>query len=152
LFSGNGAREQINEQSWGGRVDTELNERDNIVRAMAADRIGFAKLTRMAFDGIDLRPLRDALILKVSGGTAGAGDGMDLSLIVQLLGDKQTGMAIQAEVLGFHQLFRSPCALEKPKLRVLALGLVMLYVFEFMPVGRRLLFVGRGRGVARLRV
>jgi ribose transport system permease protein len=32
----------------------------------------------------------------------------------------------------------------------LALGLVMLYVFEFMPVGRRLLFVGRGRSVARL--
>jgi len=27
---------------------------------------------------------------------------------------------------------------------------VMLYVFEFMPVGRRLLFVGRGRSVARL--
>ncbi len=32
----------------------------------------------------------------------------------------------------------------------LALGLLMLYVFEFMPVGRRLLFVGRGRSVARL--
>jgi len=32
----------------------------------------------------------------------------------------------------------------------IALGLVMLYVFEFTPVGRRLLFVGRGRGVARL--
>jgi ribose transport system permease protein len=32
----------------------------------------------------------------------------------------------------------------------IALGLVMLYVFEFMPVGRRLLFVGRGRTVARL--
>jgi ribose transport system permease protein len=32
----------------------------------------------------------------------------------------------------------------------IALGLLMLYVFEFMPVGRRLLFVGRGRGVARL--
>jgi len=31
-----------------------------------------------------------------------------------------------------------------------ALGLVMLYVFEFMPIGRRLLFVGRGRSVARL--
>jgi ribose transport system permease protein len=30
------------------------------------------------------------------------------------------------------------------------LGLVMYYVFEFMPVGRRLLFVGRGRSVARL--
>ena len=32
----------------------------------------------------------------------------------------------------------------------IALGLIMLYVFEFMPVGRRLLFVGRGRSVARL--
>jgi ribose transport system permease protein len=32
----------------------------------------------------------------------------------------------------------------------IALGLVILYVFEFMPVGRRLLFVGRGRSVARL--
>jgi ribose transport system permease protein len=32
----------------------------------------------------------------------------------------------------------------------IALGLLMFYVFEFMPVGRRLLFVGRGRSVARL--
>lgn len=32
----------------------------------------------------------------------------------------------------------------------IAVGLVMFYVFEFMPVGRRLLFVGRGRSVARL--
>jgi ribose transport system permease protein len=32
----------------------------------------------------------------------------------------------------------------------IALGLVILYVFELMPVGRRLLFVGRGRSVARL--
>jgi hypothetical protein len=32
------------------------------------------------------------------------------------------GLAIQAEVLGFHQLFRSPCAAAKPKLRVLALA------------------------------
>jgi len=31
-----------------------------------------------------------------------------------------------------------------------AVALVMLYVFEFMPIGRRLLFVGRGRSVARL--
>ena len=31
-------------------------------------------------------------------------------------------MAIQAEVLAFHQLFRSPCSAAKPKLRVLALA------------------------------
>jgi hypothetical protein len=76
----------------------------------------------MAFGGTDLRPLRDELIAKVAGGTAGAGEGLDLSLITQLLGDKQTGTAIQAEVLAFHQLFRSPCSTDKPKLRVLALA------------------------------
>jgi ribose transport system permease protein len=32
----------------------------------------------------------------------------------------------------------------------LALGLVLLYVFEYMPIGRRLLFVGRNRSVSRL--
>src|ERR1700721_3888682 len=59
---------------------------------------------------------------KVVAGTAGAGEGLDLSLITQLLGDKQAGMSIQAEVLAFHQLYRSPCAVEQPKLRVLALA------------------------------
>jgi len=87
-----------------------------------ADRIGFAQLTAMAFNGIDLRPLRDELIAKVVGGTAGPGDGLDLSLIAQLLGEKETGLSIQAEVLGFHQLFRSPCATKPPKSRVLALA------------------------------
>jgi hypothetical protein len=87
-----------------------------------ADRIGFARLTTLAFGGTDLRPLRDELISKVASETLSAGDGLDLSLITQLLGDKQTGLAIQAEVLAIHQLFRSPCSLEKPKLRVLALA------------------------------
>jgi hypothetical protein len=87
-----------------------------------ADRIGFAKLTTMAFGGIDLRPLRDELLSKIVTGTAGAGDGLDLSLITQLLGDKEMGLSIQAEVLAFHQLFRSPCSTTKPKLRVLALA------------------------------
>ncbi len=87
-----------------------------------ADRIGFAKLTKMAFDGYDLRPLWMTLMEKVESGTAEAGEGLDLSLIAQLLGEKQTGLAIQAEVLAFHRLFRSPCAVQQPKLRVLALA------------------------------
>jgi glutathione synthase/RimK-type ligase-like ATP-grasp enzyme len=90
-----------------------------------ADRIGFARLTRMAFGGADLRPLRDEIVSKIANGTAGAGDGLDLSLIAQLLGEKQAGLAIQAEVLAFHQLFRSPCSAAKPKLRVLALAAAM---------------------------
>jgi hypothetical protein len=100
----------------------DLQEPIATAEPLCADRIGFARLTTMAFRGTDLRPLRDELLSKVAAGTAGAGEGLDLSLIAQLLGDKQTGIAIQAEVLAFHQLFRSPCSVEKPKLRVLALA------------------------------
>src|ERR1700679_1958040 len=93
-----------------------------LARYPSAERIGFAPLTRMAFEGIDLRPLRDQLIGRLADGTASAGEGLDLSLITQLLGEKQTGLAIQAEVLSYHQLYRSPCSSEPPKLRVLALA------------------------------
>jgi len=91
-------------------------------RAGCAERIGMAKLAKMAFDGIDLRPLWAELIRKLLDGTADAGEGLDLSLIAQLLGDKQTGLAIQHEVLLSHQLYRSPCVSHNPRLRVLALA------------------------------
>ncbi|HJZ22240.1 MAG TPA: hypothetical protein VJ226_14850, partial [Bradyrhizobium sp.] len=93
-----------------------------LVRYPCVDRIGMARLTAMAFGGTDLRPLRDQLITKLVGGIADAGEVLDLSLITQLLGDKQTGMAVQAEVLALHRLFRSPCSAAQPKLRVLALA------------------------------
>jgi hypothetical protein len=103
-------------------MDIESSAATGLARYPSAQRIGFARLTTMAFEGADLRPLRDQLLSKVVAGTADAGEGLDLSLITQLLGDRQTGMAIQAEVLAFHQLYRSPCASAKPRLRVLALA------------------------------
>jgi glutathione synthase/RimK-type ligase-like ATP-grasp enzyme len=87
-----------------------------------ADRIGMARLAKMAFDGMDLRPMWRDLIAKLLDGTADAGEGVDLSLIAQLLGDKPAGLAVQHEVLLSHQLFRSPCLTKQPKLRVLALA------------------------------
>jgi hypothetical protein len=91
-----------------------------VARSACASRLGVARLTKMAVSGADLRPLWKDLIAKLLDGTAEAGEGLDLSLIAQLLGDKQAGLAIQREVLASHQLFRSPCAVEKPRLRVLA--------------------------------
>ncbi len=99
----------------------ERNTTTDLARHPSADRIGLAKLTKMAFDGVDLLPLRSELISKLLAGLAGAGEGLDLSLIMQLLGDKATGMALQAEVLAQHQLYHSPYA-RQPKLRVLALA------------------------------
>jgi hypothetical protein len=91
----------------------------------ASDRIGIAQLTKMAFAGADLGPFFNELAPKASGDTTGAGIGMDLSVIAQLLGDQQTGLAIQKEVLEFQRLFRSPCAAPRPGLRVLALAAEM---------------------------
>jgi hypothetical protein len=93
-----------------------------IARPLCADRIGLAKLAKMAFTGADLRPLWRDLITKLLDGSAEAGEGLDLSLIAQLLGDKPAGLAIQQEILASHQLFRSPCAVANPRLRVLALA------------------------------
>jgi hypothetical protein len=103
-------------------VELERGAAAGLARYPSADRIGFARLTTMAFEGTDLRPLRDELMSKLAAGTADAGEGLDLSLITQLLGDRQAGIAIQAEVLAFHQLYRSPCSSERPALRVLALA------------------------------
>lgn len=76
----------------------------------------------MSAGGTDLRPLWQALISKLIDGTIEPGEGLDLSLIAQLLGDKQAGLAIQDAILASHQLFRSPCASKVPRLRVLALA------------------------------
>ncbi|WP_128926742.1 ATP-grasp domain-containing protein [Bradyrhizobium guangxiense] len=99
-----------------------VSEPLRMTAANYADRIGFAQLTRQAFEGVDLHPLRDQLVARIAAGTALAGEGLDLSLVTQLLGDKNQGLAIQSEVLTFHQLFRTPSAAPKPGLRVLALA------------------------------
>jgi hypothetical protein len=103
-------------------MQLELDERLDVTEPHCADRTGMAKLAKMAFDGQDLRPLWRELIAKLYDGTAEAGEGLDLSLIAQLLGDKPTGLSLQQEVLKSHRLYRSPCASSNPRLRVLALA------------------------------
>ena len=66
--------------------------------ADCADRIGMAKLAKLAFDGGDLRPMWAELSAKLLNGAASAGEGLDLSLIGQLLGHKDAGLADQRQV------------------------------------------------------
>ena len=103
-------------------MDPKPLELADSARAGCADRVGMARLAKMAFDGKDLRPIWAELITKLLDGNAEAGEGIDLSLIAQLLGDKEAGLAIQHEVLLSHRLFRSPCVSSNPRLRVLALA------------------------------
>ena len=91
-------------------------------RADRAEQLGLASLAKSAFDGNDLRPKWRELIGKLLDGTATAGEGLDLALIAQLLGDKQAGLAIQHEVLRSHQLFGTCCHASEPRLKILALA------------------------------
>src|SRR5262245_18087646 len=102
-------------------MGAELNDNE-MIPVVAADRIGFASLTRMAFNGLDLSPLWRRLMDQVADGSADAGCALDLSLIAQLLGERQTGLLIQRQAIIFHQLYRSPCSARPPRLRVLALA------------------------------
>jgi hypothetical protein len=103
-------------------MESAHSEQPAEVQLACADRLGVARITKMAVAGNDLHPLWQQLITKVLDGTASAGEGLDLSLIAQLLGDKEAGLAIQDEILASHQLFRSPCSVQAPRLRVLALA------------------------------
>ena len=92
--------------------------------AVCTPRIGLVSLTRTAFAGGDLRPLWHQLMDQVTEDAAGAGMGMDLSVISQLLGDKPTGLALQLESLSHRRLYRLPCRTNRPGLRVLAFAAV----------------------------
>jgi glutathione synthase/RimK-type ligase-like ATP-grasp enzyme len=98
------------------------SHRAGVPRPRCADRIGLVRLTRAYEAGHDLRPLWRRLIARLLDGSIEAGEGLDLSLIAQLLGDKEAGLAIQQTILTSHQLFRSPCAVKPPRMRVLALA------------------------------
>jgi len=89
------------------------------------DRHGVAVFTRLAFAGADMTPYWNRLVAGITDDAKGAGVGMDLSIISQLMGDQKTGLAIQNDSLRYQRLFRSPCAVTSPKLRVLALAAQM---------------------------
>ena len=87
---------------------------------MCAERLGVAKLTRMAFSGLDLIPLHDELAQSLRFDGEGAGPAMDFAMLCQLLGDQPRGMAIQSRVLQVQRLYHSASAAPNPRLRVLA--------------------------------
>jgi hypothetical protein len=97
----------MNELSWQQPIDMPL---------------GIAKLSKMAFDGVDLGPLHSQLLDKYIFEPDNAAALMDLSTIEQLYGNEPDGLARQHEALRLRQIYRSPCASEAPALRLLALA------------------------------
>jgi hypothetical protein len=104
------------------KMKPSLLNLSDAARRDCADRIGIAKLAKLAFEGKDIRSIWRELMAKMLDDTGSVGEGLDLSLLAQLLGDKPTGLAMQREVLLRHRLFRAPCVSKSPRLRVLALA------------------------------
>jgi hypothetical protein len=82
--------------------------------------IGLAKLTRLAFAGVDLSRVAGRLLGMCERDPNHAGALMDLAVIDQLEGNLATGLKRQAMALSKQRVFRSTCCGANPRLRVLA--------------------------------
>src|SRR5437879_12144472 len=72
--------------------------------------IGLASLASWAFAGTDLIPIGRRLVERATDDPTDAAALMDLSIILQLAGDRTTGLATQAQALKLQQLYRRPAA------------------------------------------
>ena len=80
-----------------------------------------AQLFTMAFQGLDLRPLRRSLEARCAADPLDAGALLDCSVVEQLLGNPAAGLACQARALEITRLYRSSWPASRHALRVLAL-------------------------------
>lgn len=87
---------------------------------MDALPIGLAKLTRLAFAGVDLSRVAGRLLGMCEQYPDHAGALMDLAVIDQLEGNLAIGLKRQAMALTKRRVFRSTCCGANPRLRVLA--------------------------------
>jgi hypothetical protein len=94
----------------------------DVYKDIPQTRIGMAKLTKMAFDNIPLKPLWDQLYREVEKDPSNAAAMMDMADIAQISGLQANGLVIQSGALGLERLYRLPCASAKPRLRVLELA------------------------------
>ncbi|MDD2658592.1 MAG: RimK family alpha-L-glutamate ligase [Methylococcales bacterium] len=81
--------------------------------------IGLAKLMRMAFSGEDLAPLGARLIERAGTGSS-ANTLMDLSTVLQLRGNRDLALLMQAEAIGSRQVYTPPAATGPVNIRVCA--------------------------------
>ncbi len=67
---------------------------------------GLANLARMIYHGVDHEPLVSTLVSRTSTNPRDTGALMDLSMIAQLTGDRERGLAIQAAALELNRVYR----------------------------------------------
>jgi len=117
-----------------------------------APLIGLAALMRMAYSGADLTPLGAQLIERAERDPLDANALMDLSTALQLKGNRDVVMSMQAQALQIQQLYHAPSAKGAVAMRLLALmgpGDLMAntpleFLLEDSDVALDMLYVGPG--------
>ncbi|HUZ74286.1 MAG TPA: hypothetical protein VMU87_14990 [Stellaceae bacterium] len=84
--------------------------------------IGIARLSKLAFDGADLKPLWRGLLDQFVTGEDEVAALMDLATLEQIFGNVAGGIAFQKAALKRRRLFHSPRGEADPALRLLALA------------------------------
>ncbi len=86
-----------------------------------ATPIGLPALCKMAFDGLDLAPVWNTLVHRVTEKPGDAAALLDLSTIAQLQGRPQDRVALQSAALKLQRVYRRPAAIDAQRpLRLLA--------------------------------
>jgi hypothetical protein len=83
--------------------------------------IGVAPLMRRAFLNQDLRPLAAALLARAQANPLDANACLDCSTVLQLTGDRDVALAMQAEAIRIQPLYSLPSKHPKPGLRLLVI-------------------------------
>jgi glutathione synthase/RimK-type ligase-like ATP-grasp enzyme len=83
--------------------------------------IGLAPLMRQAFSGVDLRPFGAHLVQRATQYPNDANTLLDLSIVLQLIGNRELGLATQEQALKIQQHYKLPAATGTPNIRLLAI-------------------------------
>lgn len=113
--------------------------------------LGLAPLMRQSLAGIDLKPLGTQLINHLATHADDANALLDLSIVLQLIGNRELALATQMEALQLQQIYRLPAA-GNTTLRVLAMvapGDLMTntpleFLLEDSSMSLDLMYIGKG--------
>jgi hypothetical protein len=132
--------------------DDGVTHIDGVTQDDTRQIIGLAVLARMAFAGADLGPLEARLLERLAHNERDANAFMDLSTVVQLMGQRQRGLSLQAAALGMQQLYRLPCSADRAEIRLLAIvspgdlaqNNALEFLIEESDISLDMLYVGPG--------
>lgn len=95
--------------------------KDNPTQPQTDAFIGLPTLMQLAVSGEDLAPMGQQLLERLQANPSDANAMMDLSIVMQLRGQLDVALPMQAEALQLQQVFHLPTSVESPTVRLLAI-------------------------------